>query len=384
MAASWTYLLADLRTNVITAEIPLEGARPSLKLGAAGTMSGTWNLSTSWNGGDPYGLTRPGRTVLYALRDDRPIYGGILWTSRYDSTTQKIELGSADWWSYLDHRKVLPLLPPAPTVTDVAALSVAYTQQDQNDIARSLVQLAAAHTGGDIGLTYDTTTSGVLRDHTYFGYELADIGQAIKQLSEVEGGPDIAFGVGANLDSDGRPIRLMRVGNPLIGQAGADWVFETGANILAYNFGSDATRMATRTYAKGEGSELGSLIAVAESTYSYDDGWAALEHDQSYTNVTETGTLQDHATADQYAARLPVVSPTFVVAGDGRDRYGNHVYPEIGSYGVGDQARIVLQDIFFSAGLDFPARIIGIDIDPGDDGVETVTLTVAPIVDNVA
>ncbi len=384
MAASWTYLLADLRTNVITAEIPLSGARPSLKLGAASTMSGTWTLSTRWNGGDPYGLTRPGRTALYALRDDRPIYGGILWTSRYDSTTQKIELGSSDWWSYFDHRKVLPVLPPTPTVTDVAALSVSYTQVDQNDIARQLVQLAAAHTGGDIGLTYDTTTSGVLRDRTYFGYELADIGQAIKQLSEVDGGPDIAFGVGANLDTNGRPVRTMRVGNPYIGQDGADWVFETGANILSYTFPSDATRMANRYYAKGEGSDLGSLIAVAEDTGSLDDGWPALELDEAYSNVVEPETLQAHADADQYAARLPVATPTFVVSGDGRDRAGNRVYPHIGAYGVGDRARIVLQDIFFADGIDFPARIIAIDIDPGDDGVETVALTVAPFSDNVA
>lgn len=384
MSASWTYLLADLRTNIITAEIPLAGARPSLKLGAASTMSGTWTLSTRWSGGDPYGLTRPGRTAIYALRDDRPIYGGILWTSRYDSTTQKIELGSSDWWSYFDHRKVLPLLPPAPAVTDVASLSVSYAQVDQNDIARQLVQLAATHTGGDIGLTYDTTTSGILRDRTYFGYELADIGQAIKQLSEVDGGPDIAFGVGSNLDSDGRPVRTMRIGNPLIGQVGEPWVFESGAAVLQFTWPSDATRMATRSYAHGEGSELGSLIAVAEETYKYDDGWPVLEIDQAYSNVTEADTLQAHADADRYAARLPVVSPTLVVAGDGRDRYGNRVYPAIGEYGVGDQARVVLQDLFFSQGIDCQARLIGIDIDPGDDGVETVSLTVAPIADDVA
>lgn len=369
---------------MITAEIPLEGARPSLKLGAASTMSGTWSLSTRWSGGDPYGLTRPGRTALYALRDDRPIYGGVIWTSRWDSTTQKIELGSSDWWSLLDHRKVLPLLPPAPSVTDVAALSVSFNQVDQNEIARQLVQLAATHTGGDLGLTYDTTTSDVLRDRTYYGYELTDIGQAIKQLMEVDGGPDIAFGVGANLDTNGRPVRTMRVGNPLIGQQGEPWVFESGANILQFTWPSDATRMSTRSYAKGEGSELGSLIAVAESTYAYDDGWPVLEHDEAYSNVIEPATLQAHADADRYAARLPVITPTLVVAGDGRDRYGNRVYPAIGEYGVGDQARIVLQDLFFSTGLDFQARLIGIDIDPGDDGVETVTLTAAPMADDVA
>ncbi len=384
MAPTWTYLLADLRTNVITAEIPLEGARPSLKLGAPSTMSGTWQLSNTWNGGDPSALTIPGRTALYALRDGRPIYGGILWTSRYDSASQKVELGSSDWWTFFDHRKLLPLLPPTPTVTDVAALSVTYTQIDQNDIARSLVQLAALHTGGDIGLQLDATTSGVLRDRTYLGYELADIGQAIKQLMEVDGGPDIAFGVAPNLDDDGRPIRTMRVGNPTIGQVGEPYVFETAANILTYQWPRDATRMATRSFAKGEGSELGSLIAVAEDTAKYDDGWVMLEHDESYSNVVEPATLQGHADADRHAARLPVVTPTLVVAGDGRDRNGNRVYATLGEYGVGDQALVVLQDLYFADGLTTQMRIIGIDIDPGDDGVETATLTMASISDDVA
>jgi hypothetical protein len=176
----------------------------------------------------------------------------------------------------------------------------------------------------------------------------------------------------------------MRVGNPLIGQSGEPWVYETGANILSFTFPSDATRMATRSYAKGEGSELGSLIAVAESTYSYDDGWPVLEHDEAYSNVVDVDTLQAHADADRYAARLPAALPTLVVAGDGRDRYGNRVYPEIGSYGVGDQARVILQDLFFADGISFTARILGIDIDPGDDGVETVTLTMAPMADDVA
>ncbi len=382
MAAEWSYLLADLRSNIITAEIPLAGARISKRLGAAGAMSGTWTLSTRWGGDDPYSLTRPARTALYALRDGRPIWGGVLWTSDYDSERGTIALGAADWWSYFDHRKLLPVLPPTPAVTDVAALTTVYTQVDQNDIARALITRAQTHTCGDIGITFDAGLSDTLRDRTYPGYDLSDVGTALKQLSEVEGGPDVQFDVSSELDSNGRPVRLLRLGTPLLGQVGSPWVFEAGGNVLNYRWPSDGTRMATRTFAVGEGSETGQLIAVAEDTARYDDGWALLEADTNYSTVTDTTTLQGHADGDQYAARLPVVLPTLTVRGDGTNARGRVVGPAIGDYNPGDDARVVIQDAFFANGLDTRMRIVALDIDPGDNTVETVGLTMSALADD--
>lgn len=382
--AHWSYLLADLRTNAITAEIPLTGVRISTKLGAAGSMSGTWNISQSWSGGDPYGLTRPARTALYALRDGRPVYGGIVWTSDCDNG-ESVALGSADWWSYFDHRRVVPLLSSAnPPVTEVASLDVAFTQVDQNDIARQLVTLAQSHSGGDIGIVADAVNSGVLRDRTWHGYELADVGQALKQLSEVEGGPDILFTVAANLDNNGRPIRQMRIGNPHLGQTGSPFVFESGANILSYRFPSDGTRMATRAYALGEGSERGAIIAATEDNDTIANGWPLLESDANYSTVTEAATLQAHAVADRYAGRLPVVLPTLTVTGDGANRFGQRIWPAIGEYSPGDDALVAIRDRFFSQGLTVRMRIVEVAISPGDDGVEQATLTMSPLSDAVA
>ncbi len=383
--ARWSYLLADLRTNVITAEIPLTGVRISTKLGAAGTTSGTWNIAQNWSGGSPYGLTRPARTAIYALRDGRPLFGGIVWTSDCDNG-ESVSLGASDWWSYFDHRRVVPLLSNAnPPVTEVANLDVSFEQVDQNEIARQLVAIAQSHSGGDIGIVADTVNSDVLRDRTWHGYELADVGQALKQLSEVEGGPDILFTVGANLDDNGRPVRLMRIGNPHLGQQGSPFVFESGAAITSYRWPSDGTRMATRAYALGEGSERGAIIAVTEDTYSHDNGWPLLEADANYSTVTEATTLQAHAAADRYAGRLPVVLPTITVAGDGTDRFGRRVWPSTAEYQVGDDARVCIRDRFFSGtGLDTVMRIVEIAMNPGDDGVETNTLTMSPLSDDIA
>lgn len=384
MGAEWTYLLADLRTNTATAEIPLSGVRISTRLGAAGSMSGTWTLNSRWAGDDPYGLTRPARTALYALRDGRPIWGGIVWTSTVSSDNYQVQLGAADWWSYFDHRRVVPLLPGVVGTSDVAQLDAAFLALDQNEIARQLVTLAESHVGGDLGIVADTTNSGTVRERTWYGYELADVGAALKQLSEVDGGPDILFGVAANLDANGRPIRQMRIGTPLLGQAGSPFVFEWGGNILSYTWPSDGTRMATRTYALGEGSERGAQIAVSEDFAKYEDGWPLLEGDASYSTVVESATLQGHADADLYAGRLPVVLPTLKVAGAGENKRGERIGPAIGEFSPGDQARVVIRDLFFEAGIDCNMRIVAVDIDPGDDGVETATLTMSPVTDDVA
>jgi hypothetical protein len=385
MPAEWTCWLADLRTNLITAEIPLDGPRVSKKLNASGTCSGTWNLSSTWKGGDPYGLTRPARTAMYLLRDGRPWWGGILWTSRYDSDTGKIDLGASDWWSYFDHRKILPILPAEPDTAYIAKQSVLYTRQDQNTIARNLVSLAQSHTGGNLGVTFDDGLSGELRDRTYYGYELGELGEALRNLSNVEDGPDILFDVAPDLDAHGRPVRIMRLGTPHLGQQGSPHVFEYGGNLLSYTWPSDGTRMMTRAFAVGSGSEVGQMIAVTENSPIYDDGWPLLEGDNGYNTVSEAGTLQDHADADQYAARLPVITPTLEIRGDGRaTQSGPVVGPVIGDFGPGDDGRVIITDQFFSQGLDTTMRIVSIDVDPGQGSTEKVTLTMNPVLDDVA
>jgi hypothetical protein len=379
--ADWHWLLADLRTGTITAEIPLAGAKPSKRLGASGSINGAWALEKKFQG-DPYVLTTPARTAIYAYRDGRPWWGGIVWTRTYDSDKQTVSLGAADFWSFFDHRKLLPLLDAAPAVDHVASKTVTYTAVEQNQIARNLVALAQSHTGGDIGIVVDQHDTGIVRDCTYEGYDLADVGEALRQLSKVIDGPDMMFDV-AGPDAQGRPIRMLRLGNPHLGQQGSPWVFEAGGNLLSWTWASDGTRMTTRGYAVGSGSERGQIIAVAEDTDVYNDGWPLLETDANYSTVEQAGTLQGHADADQQAARLPVVTATLVVRGDGRNSRNVVVGPSLGDYNPGDDARVVVPagDLFIRQGIDTTMRIVGIDVDPDGD-VEKAALLMNPLLDD--
>ncbi len=378
--ADWTYYLADLLTGAVTAEVELSGVRISQRLNAAGTLNGTWHVPSGYSG-DPYVLTTPCRTMVVALRDGRPIFGGVLWTRRPNSEDHSVELGCSDWFSLFDSRFVLPPFTPNGTTTQVSQLATTFSQVEQNEIARQLLAQAQAHTGGNYGIVADTTVSGILRDRTYAGHELVDISTALKQLAEVIDGPDIAFGVRPELDANGRVVKVMRVGTPRLGQQGSPHVLELGASMLSYEWGSDGTKMVTRQFATGEGVEDGQLIAVAENTGLYSDGWPLLDSEESYNTVSLDGTLQEHAAADLTRNRLPVITPTFTVLGSGLDSKGRKAYPSIGELQVGDQIRCVLRDWFFANGVDVQMRVVALDYEPD---TEIMTVTTNPVSDDVA
>ncbi|WP_414943301.1 hypothetical protein [Amycolatopsis sp. cmx-11-32] len=377
-APLYTYMVHDLLTNAPLAELPLSNVEYSKRLNDSGSARGTFGVESRTNPfrkvRDPYDLTMPGRRCLYVYRDDTPMWGGIIWTRRYNSTSRTVEVGCGDWWTYFDHRKVVPLLtfPVAPAY-DIAELRLTFGG-DQNDIARGLIQVAQAHTGGDLGIIGDTSLSLIDRTRQYAGYELSWVGEALRQLAAVEGGADMMFDTGGP-DVNGRPTRLFRQGTPYLGQQGSPWVFEFGANLIDYTWPSDATRYASRGFATGEGSDDGTLIAAAEDTSRYAGGFPLIESETAYTTVSNVDTLQQHADADLFASRLPVVLPELEVRGDRS--------PIVGEWGLGDDAHVIIEDDFVPTGIDTSLRIIGMSISPGEDR-ETVRVTCGPLLDDVA
>jgi hypothetical protein len=370
VTAQWTYLVADLMTQKIVGELPLKGVALSKVLNGSGQIKASVKADRKLVAAvDLYDLTRPVRRCIYAVRDGTPWWGGIVWASVYDSDTQSIELAGADWWSYFDHRKVLPVLSAGPWATNyVAGLAKIYTQVEQNAIARDLVALAQSHTGGNIGVLPDVTTSGILRDRTYTGFDLVYAGQALRDLAGVINGPDIRFDVGA-FDTNGRVPRLMLTGDPFLGQQGQRHVWDLGGNLQSYNWDSGGGVMATRAFAQGEGEDQGTLIAVAEQTDRYVAGWPLLETDDIFDGVTVTATLQEHAATLLDSLSLPLTTLTLQVRGD--------IPPLMTQYAPGDTGRAVIPagDLFFRQGADLGIRVLSIEASIGDDGTEAVKVT---------
>lgn len=375
------YTVHDLVTNVQIGELPLSGVSFSKRLNDSGQLQGSFTVEDRFAARrvcqDPYDATMPGRRVVYAWRDEIPQWGGVIWTRSYDSGSRTVSIGAGDWWSYFDHRKVVPLLGlPVDPEFEVAEMLVEYTGVDQNDIVRALITLAQSHTGGDLNIEMDTEDSLITRDQTYRGYELVNLGEALRQLTELVDGPDMIFDVSRDVDLQGRPKRVLRLGAPHLGQQGSAWVWELGGNLMGYSWPSDATRYHSRTYALGEGTVEGTMIAVSEDTTVYDLSFPLTEQEESYGTVDDPDVLQSHADADQTAGRRPVVLPVLIVKGDRS--------PMVGEWSMGDDARVIITDDFHPYGCDTTLRIVGADISPPDAGSpERVELTMAPVLEDV-
>jgi hypothetical protein len=293
----------------------------------------------------------------------------VVWTVKYTSADQHLEIGAAGFLSYFDHRRVLPadFDPAAP---DLASVNVPFTDRDQCDIARDLVAIAQAHPGGDIRVRPESTArSGITRTLLYPGSDLKSTGEALRELASLEDGPDFLFDMAYG--SDGRPVRRLRVGTPHLGQQGTPHVWEYGANLIGYTWPADGASTANRVFALGEQGESNQLVAVAEDPGT---GRPLTETEVSYVHLTDADLLRSQARSALAAVSTPVVLPELTVRAD--------LEPVLGSYQVGDDALVVIKDVFFPEGIRFGVRITGIEVTPGNDaGEEQVQLTVTPATD---
>ncbi|MFI9381463.1 hypothetical protein [Kutzneria sp. NPDC052558] len=358
---TYTYLIADTRTGLILDELPLTGVSFDKKLNDTGTFRGSLQVTDpNVSIRDPRVLTTPGRSCLYVDRDGVLLWGGIIWTTTYAVATGSLEIGAADFLSYFEHRFVLG----TPLAADPSSTPpVTYTDVDQLAIARDLVGTAQSHPGGDLGIGFTgPDSSGVTRSLAYAPGDLKVVADALKDLATAAGGFD--FVVDVRYGDDGRPLRELRAGFPRLGQAGGPFVWEFGANMIDFSWPQDASVMGNRAFTQGSGGQALGLAAADPA------GWPLLELTTSQIDTADPGLLADWAAGTLAAQGRPVALPELTVRAD--------AYPQVGLYEVGDDARMVVDDLFFPGQqLDVTMRILSLAVTPGDEGQEEVQLTVS-------
>ncbi|MBB5852231.1 hypothetical protein ACFQ05_03010 [Amycolatopsis umgeniensis] len=362
MGASYVYLIADVRTGAILDELPLSGVSFDKKLNDSGGFRGRLRVDDpEIRMREPRLLTEPGRTALYVERNGDLLWGGVLWTSRYSAANGVLELGASDFLSYFDHRFML----------DPADLAAPFTcSGDQLEVAARVIALAQAHADGDLGVVITgPATSGVTRSISYAPAECKAVGEVLRDLSGAEGGFDFAFDV--QYDENGTPRRSLRLGHPRLGLAADANVWEYGANLIDFGWPSDAASMATRMLGTSSGQTGAPVIRADPSAHAA--GWPLLEAAAPQLDTADPALLAAHVAGELAVRRRPVVLPELTVRAD--------LDPIVGSYSVGDDARVLIDDPFFAGDLlDVTVRILGFSVTPGDDaGQEEVVLTVAPI-----
>ncbi|TQN28271.1 hypothetical protein FHX37_3604 [Haloactinospora alba] len=378
MSTRYTYYVVDLADGRIIGDLPLTGVSFSRVLNGTGKLRA--NLPTRAPGVralEPRRLTEPGRSAVYVDRDDRLVWGGIIWTTRYAAADGTLEISAADFLSYLEHRYVLPAQPPRATPVaqwPPVRIPEGGGRADQLDIAAELVRLGQRGGGITPGMGFrragrDDSPSGVARSVEYRPYEFKPVAEALDDLAAAEDGFDYTCTVSW---SRGVPEPALLVGSPRLGQEGQPHLWEYGAGLVDFTWPVDGADMATRVFAQGAGSESEQLIAVSPEDGEVPPKRPLLEDTLSVLDIGDPALLQAHADRHRRGAERPIVLPELTVRADR--------HPRLGSYEVGDRARILIDDPFLGQRRDVSTRITEFEVAPGADaGEELVRLTVRPV-----
>ncbi|MFH8530452.1 hypothetical protein ACH4GE_18780 [Streptomyces tendae] len=354
MAPPYRVLLCDLRSDQLLDALPLSGVSLDDYIGKTGRLSAAVPIPNAALADRARKALVPGRTAVWVERGRDLWWGGILWTLSLASDQRgrlSAQIQAGGWESYLYHRLLYD--------TQVAE------QVDQLDIARGLVDYVQTTPGGDIGITYDTHTSGVLRDRTYLRYDLPAVGDLLDDLAAVENG--FEWRIASFRDTDGRRVKRMRFGYPKIVTGAADIVLDHPGPVLSYTWPTDATRKANAWQSRGatvnsnqaaDSFPLTSGLVVDDADVAA--GWPRLDGTSDYTTVTQQVTLDAHARADASAARNPVVIPEVEVL------LGGQITPAL----LGATVRLRISDLWHPGAdrLDARYRVVGMSVTPPERG----------------
>jgi hypothetical protein len=102
----YKYILTNLLTNKVIAEVPFVNVSWGRAIKAAGGFSGDIAVTDETSHLDLYNTTMPAKTGLYVMRNDVCVWGGILWSRSYDAKDRKLSVSGLEFTSYFAHRKV--------------------------------------------------------------------------------------------------------------------------------------------------------------------------------------------------------------------------------------------------------------------------------------
>jgi len=364
---TYRYIFADLLTNAILAELPMTGVNFTSVLNAPGTFKGSLLLSgVNASGLNVRNATIPGRSALYIDRDGIIVWGGIIWGRAWNSDTQHLELSGQEFESYFDRRRI--------TTTQV------YNATDQFTIVLNLMLGAMATANGDIGIIPPWgQTSGINVNRTYYSYELKSVLAAIQDLSKQGTGATGSYGFDFNIalsyNSDGSISKQLNCYSPMSGirYSASDPsapVFEfPSGNILAYDSFEDGSVTANTVYGVGAGSNEGMGLTTSSDATKLAAGWPVLQDSVSYTDVWDSTVLQKLSDGALAAVSTPPTSIRLIAA--------PYLDPKLGTFNIGDDIRVRITDDNFPSGLDKIYRLVALDVTPGENGPERMTLTLA-------
>lgn len=330
-------LIGDLLTGRRIMDVPFLSAAWESELNSPGSVSCSVDL------GDPevraldlYNSASLGKTFLAVVAGDRIMEAGPIWGREYDRHEGKLELSGAGLWSYFDHRTLMPFIGDLPVIDPVTGKSAAHANSSWSGlhlgtIGKRMLQQSMAWPGGDIPLVFEPDKPGT-SVRNYLGAELPRIGQMLQNLTEVEGGPDVAFVPEWSADRLGVRWRYVS-GDPRLTSVREHLIDASvpSSPLDSLNVRESASEMGSLGWCSAGRSGDESIIERAWNPGALGAGFPLIERvDSSRSSVSEASTALGYATELARTGGKPLSgwSVTVNTGGEGE--------PEYTDFSVGD------------------------------------------------
>lgn len=245
-------------------------------------VNGMGQGSATVRRGDPRNIglnvrfyTRALKYMLVYEANGKPVYAGIITRRTYSKSSGEITLELKDIWWMLGKRLVIE---HGPNNSEKTILT--YTSMPLATIAKKLIQESMWPTRPWYGLPIVFPSDAIgPNSRTYYGYNYAYVADAIQDLIQTSGGPNIDF-----VPSwDGEYLRLTFRAGVLGGNM---WEYNLDApDPGMYDVGAieDADSITTNAYSLGEGSEKNMLV---RSHPDLSGTLPAIEKTESYKDIS--------------------------------------------------------------------------------------------------
>lgn len=214
----------------------------------------------------------PGRDYLGWVEDGTILEAGPVWGDPFE-WSKRSRIVAAGIWSYFNHRYVLPVLTAGELPRDVTSK---WEGLSLRTIAKRLVQQACSHPAATLPIDYEPDVTGT-HQREYPGSDMKKVGEALTDLTQVEGGPDIMFR--PKWGADRKHVRWDLVtGDPEITQGGSEHYWDTSvpdAHASVVSIERDGAVLGARDFQLGD--TLTNLLRSYDPAFTEDiDGiWTA-------------------------------------------------------------------------------------------------------------
>lgn len=362
---SYVYHIYDSVKDTYISSIGLSGVTFSNVINGGGSFTGTLSISDplyqagalEWQNATDYRMNRS----MWIERNGVIVWAGFVSGRSYDSSSQTLTLTGTTFETFSQFRFLrVPLV---------------YTNMDILTVARNIWRTQQVNSW-EPTWQYDTNLSGKLvtfNSMQWWAYindymsTLVDMSPGVEWYIDTYYDPTVVSG----------PPQVKKkfyVATPTLPAVDVGLTVSSnpsGGNLLSYTLAEDGTKFATKMYSLGSGSDSAQVYGEFFDTTLLDEGFMDVSLMMTNADITDKPTLTGMAKQAILKATSQLYSFDVVVKPD--ESF------DIQNVKLGRLVTIDITDPRFPQGYQGQSRIIDYTVTPGDDGEESIAVTLEPI-----